>query len=79
MFYIKLRKKGEKRFKFMTPNGGEIMLKIHAARIPANSIDVALEILRRDNPEFEFKSVPVYKEAVHATKGSARPGTVPAG
>lgn len=54
---IKLREKGKKSWSFLTPRGGSIRLKIHAARYTRTNAAVQVVQLSADNPTHEFKAV----------------------
>jgi cobalamin biosynthesis protein CbiD len=52
--FIKLRKKGEKKFRFLTPEYNETTLRIRAAMVDANRAEGIVAKLAADNPDFEF-------------------------
>lgn len=54
---IKVRKTGSKSWAFLTPIGGTIRLKIHAARYTSNNASAAIVNLTLDNPGYDFKKV----------------------
>jgi len=52
---IKVRKIGAKSWSFVTPRGGTIRLKIHAARFTSNAVAATIVQMTKDNPGYEFK------------------------
>lgn len=63
--FIKVRFAGERRFSFLTREG-TTRLRVHASQFTHENAQKALEVLRADNPEHEFKIVPIYPRAAHA-------------
>lgn len=57
--YIKARKKGERAWYFITPKGGMIRLRVHASLFTSEAADKVLEGIAKDNPEYDFKKVPI--------------------
>lgn len=54
---IKLREKGAKAWAFLTPRGGSVRLKIHAARFTRTNAAAEVVKLAADNPSHDFKAV----------------------
>lgn len=53
---IKLRRKGEKRFDFLTPTGGRNGLRVHASRYEEkDKAETTMAVLKRDNPGYDFR------------------------
>jgi hypothetical protein len=59
---IKVRKEGERVYRFLTPKGGETRLRLHAATITKANGEAMIVQLAADNPGFEFKVVPLFAE-----------------
>lgn len=57
-YFVKCRKHGDKRFRFLTPRGKLNMLRVHAARVTKNEAIAWVTQLIADNPGYEFKAVP---------------------
>lgn len=60
--HIKVRFAGEKRFAFVAGKGTN-RLRIHASMFTHENAQKAIETLRADNPEHEFKIVPAYPKS----------------
>jgi hypothetical protein len=57
-YAIKVREPNSKRFRFLTPKGSTTRLRIHASCwFERAKAERALELLKSDNPEFEFRMV----------------------
>lgn len=57
--YIKVRYAGEKRFAFLSRHGTN-RLRLHASQFTEANAQKALEVLREDNPEHQFKLVRIH-------------------
>lgn len=57
-YAIKVKKAGEKAWYFLTPRGGMIRLRIHAAQFDtAEKAQAVIDANAADNPGFEWKVV----------------------
>jgi hypothetical protein len=62
-YAIKCRLKGERKFGFLTSSGKVNNLRIHAGRFAtAERAQALIDENAEDNPEWEFKVVPLGKE-----------------
>jgi hypothetical protein len=57
MAHIKVRKRGERRFNFLTSKGGINHLRIHAAIFDDQKAVQFVEANAPDNPDFEWRIV----------------------
>lgn len=57
--YIKARKRGEKGWWFVSSDGKMNRLRVHALRYFAHTVNEAVATLATDNPEYDFKAVPI--------------------
>lgn len=58
MFYIKVRRVGDRAWWFLTSAGGTTRLRVHASRFPQR--DIAEKLIKDnepDNPDWEWKVV----------------------
>lgn len=54
--YIKARRRGEKRFRFVGAGGALTHLRVHASRWAAEDAEATALKLAADNPEYEFRA-----------------------
>lgn len=55
---IKVRKRGSKRWDFLTPKGGVTHLRIHAAGFPTvAAAQAVVDASAADNPDWEWRAV----------------------
>lgn len=57
--HVKVRKVGKKRWGFLTSKSGVNYLRIHAAQFTEAGAIALVEENRADNPEWEWKIVPI--------------------
>jgi hypothetical protein len=58
-WFVKARKAGDKRFRFVAPEGRLTTLRLHASRwTDRTTAENALAALAAGNPEFEFRVQP---------------------
>jgi len=57
--YIKHKHESEKRWSFMSANGGTSYLRVHAARFTEENAKRLVAENAEDNQDFEFKIVPI--------------------
>lgn len=56
MVHVKVRERGDKRFKFLTSRGSLNSLRVHAASFEsAEKAQAFIDANAPDNPEFEFR------------------------
>ncbi len=60
LFYIKARKTGNKRYGFITPNGGINDRRIHGMQYKQSHVEKALDHMRARNPGYEFRKQIAY-------------------
>lgn len=68
--FIKYRMRGERKFRFLTRDGGGTWLRIHASPVEGEKVEGLVDELARDNPTFEFKSTPCHVQRKATTTPS---------